>query len=497
MTASSSITNLQQELEFTPFGNDQLGRKAVAKYLTDYLTGKFFVSTSITRNSSFVLNINSQWGVGKTYFLTEWAKQLRQDGHVVIVFDAWKNDFTAEPLLGFMAEIELQLRSQLSTKAVVEKSVTNLVKKSKGLIKVAAPTVGLALLKALVGLDLRNINLEDIADGIAADEVSEKLSEKIKDKLYEDTKNIKCAIADFKEGLAETIRLVQGKEGKKLPLFIFIDELDRCRPTFSIRLLEDIKHIFGVEGIYFVIATDSKQLAHSIKAVYGHDFESQTYLRRFFDQEYSLPDPDRFAYANYLFSQFGLREEKRFFTGLADRCHPPHEKSARLFAAFADFFKLTLRDQEQACAVLDAIRLTSSNELHLAHLLFCIMLRLTNPEAFEALRLETPIFSEFFKRIVNRVDRKVEIQDLVFKDANIFGNASGPEPMFLTELITLYVDLRITNNKDMQDLSERSPQLIKRTIYERFVGSAKERNEVVKYPDLVHSAEGLIHLTRT
>ena len=72
-----------------------------------------------------------------------------------------------------------------------------------------------------------------------------------------------------------------GKE-KELPLFILIDELDRCRPNYAIELLENIKHIFDIPGIVFIVATDSKQLSHSINAVYGSKFASEKYLKRFF-----------------------------------------------------------------------------------------------------------------------------------------------------------------------------------------------------------------------
>ena len=35
-------------------------------------------------------------------------------------------------------------------------------------------------------------------------------------------------------------------------LVIFIDELDRCKPTYAIKLLERIKHYFNQEKITFV-----------------------------------------------------------------------------------------------------------------------------------------------------------------------------------------------------------------------------------------------------
>jgi len=83
-----------------------------------------------------------------------------------------------------------------------------------------------------------------------------------------------------------------------------IDELDRCKPSYSIQLLETIKHLFNVEGVYFIVATASEQLSHSINAVYGEKFESKRYLNRFFDQEYSLKSPDKEEYCNFIWSKY-------------------------------------------------------------------------------------------------------------------------------------------------------------------------------------------------
>jgi len=76
-----------------------------------------------------------------------------------------------------------------------------------------------------------------------------------------------------------------------LPVFVLIDELDRCRPPYAIAMLERIKHLFEIPDVVFVVATDSEQLVHSIRAVYGQDFSGSRYLTRFFDLSYTFPAP--------------------------------------------------------------------------------------------------------------------------------------------------------------------------------------------------------------
>ena len=83
---------------------------------------------------------------------------------------------------------------------------------------------------------------------------------------------------------------------ENLPLIVAIDELDRCRPSYAIELLEVAKHLFAVDHVVFVLAVNCEQLAHSVKALYGNDFDAEGYLRRFFDVDCQLPEPGRDAF---------------------------------------------------------------------------------------------------------------------------------------------------------------------------------------------------------
>ena len=60
--------------------------------------------------------------------------------------------------------------------------------------------------------------------------------------------------------------------------------------------LEVAKHLFSVDRIVFVLAVNLDQLAHSVRALYGSDFDAKGYLRRFVDVDFYLPDPDRDAF---------------------------------------------------------------------------------------------------------------------------------------------------------------------------------------------------------
>ena len=97
------------------------------------------------------------------------------------------------------------------------------------------------------------------------------------------------------------------------PLVFIIDELDRCRPTFAIELLERVKHIFDVPNVVFVLGINRDELSKSVQSIYGH-IDADIYLRRFFDMEFMLPDADAETFCQHMFERFQLSE---FFAHLS------------------------------------------------------------------------------------------------------------------------------------------------------------------------------------
>lgn len=251
------------------WSDDLLDRKVRADFLSNYL------DEDICR----VLNLDSPWGAGKTYFLTNWRLQiLSEKSRPVVYFNAWENDFLGDPLLSLVSVIRDQLSKQGEKPNLVKNKVKNFTKRAGELAVAIAPSVIKAAAKKHLGEDFL-----DVLDGDATSEVAEKFVEKVLNKNQEAIN----AVAHFKSSLGELFSIVSSSNGGK-PVYIFIDELDRCRPTYAIELLERVKHFFAIEGCRFVIATDTNQLAHSICAVYGNGFASKRYLKRFFDSTFKL-----------------------------------------------------------------------------------------------------------------------------------------------------------------------------------------------------------------
>lgn len=86
----------------------------------------------------------------------------------------------------------------------------------------------------------------------------------------------------------------------KTRLVIFIDELDRCKPTYAIQFLERIKHYFDRPNITFVFSTNIKELKNTVQNYYGNNFDGDRYLDKFFDLRLKLPKVELFYYLKLL-----------------------------------------------------------------------------------------------------------------------------------------------------------------------------------------------------
>lgn len=89
---------------------------------------------------------------------------------------------------------------------------------------------------------------------------------------------------DFHNALEELATISDG-------VYIFIDELDRCKPSFAVETLEVIKHFFNIPNVVFVFAVDQSQLCHAISGLYGSNMDAGGYLTKFFDYQIRLPAP--------------------------------------------------------------------------------------------------------------------------------------------------------------------------------------------------------------
>ena len=258
--------------EDDPFKYDLLDRRESVEVLTHLVS---------SLEGPSVLAVDAAWGNGKTTFLRIWEQYLRNQGFPVVKFNAWETDFSEDPFVALSTELTSGLQEHADQSIAAKVAA---MKKSAGKV----------LLRAVPGvIRLATGGIVDIGP---IEELGKALASYAEERIsaYQGARE---SIEEFRSRLQDMAATVSESSGGR-PLIVMIDELDRCRPSYAVELLEVAKHLFSVAGIVFILAVNRDQLEHSIKALYGSDFDAQGYLRRFFDADIRLPEPRREKFIN-------------------------------------------------------------------------------------------------------------------------------------------------------------------------------------------------------
>lgn len=399
------------------WADDRLGRKPYADFLTTYLRNRCVTEKDGAQSlTPFCISIDAKWGEGKTFFLQTWLDDLKRDEtNLAFLFDAWTSDFDTDPIVAFMAAFKAALDAEFK-KTPVAASLNHTLENGAASLEKGIRKLGRAVVPAFKavgkGLLKRHVPgaLEDIAAHLDSDDESAKspqdedkkkgswtddAAESLFKSLLEESTKRKELIKEFREHVRETLRYLADTCGFKLPMFVFIDELDRCRPTFAVELLEGLKHVFNIPGLCFVVATNIEQLAHSVKAVYGEGFDGTAYLQRFFEVGYKLPQQDPTKYIYDLLSGRQVFAEGNCYTGVPQRGfigYPEESGSHVALEWVATEFGLDLRSLrrvvEMASAVLESIKNRDDRHAMWAFILTATYVKDRN--LFECLKQDCP-----------------------------------------------------------------------------------------------------------
>ncbi|USS92958.1 KAP family NTPase [Fructilactobacillus ixorae] len=261
-------------------------------------------------NGPWSIAIDGKWGTGKTFFVKQCQivldivnknnednseKQviheiingkegrIKKISYKTVYYDAWKNDSEEDPIISLTKSI-------VSADSIMDEKIR------KG---------GIEILKNLVKIAAKSIAQVDIDNYIDSLGSEKELSSE----------------EQFNRVLTKLIP----ENGR---LVIFVDELDRCQPTYAIKLLERIKHFFNDDKITFVFAVNIFELKNTVQKFYGNNFDGSRYLDRFFDFVIALPDANL---ENY------YRQNDNF----------PNDDSMvadSYYKSVAEFFELSLRE---------------------------------------------------------------------------------------------------------------------------------------------------------
>lgn len=310
-----------------PFKNDKFERKLLAERLTKYLD---------RLNSGCVMAIDAPWGEGKSYFGRNWAAQLEEHGYKTIFLDAFEQDYADDPFLLISAEILSAVKE-----AEGDESWGNFrdacVKAGTVLLPATAKMAVNAIGKLVLGIsDLAEIK-EKFGDLL--DEKLGDATEKYIQKRLQDYEQEKQTALHFRESLAEFAAM------QEKPVVFFIDELDRCKPTFAVTVIERIKHFFDTPNLVFILLLNRPQLEEAIKGVYGVNIDANVYLGKFVQLFLTLPKTTSLSVGANCHNLI-------YCTELAKRYKFPNNDGPQDFiqtlAVLASIFQMSLRDLERA-----------------------------------------------------------------------------------------------------------------------------------------------------
>lgn len=333
-------------------------------------TAQFFTKIITSVCQSYVISINSKYGSGKTFFLNRWAEELKQSGEIVITFDSWDYDFVEKPLLPFLYNFLEQLKKQGLVEYDFDTDFQNckdvIVKCFKNFINVASKGC---------------VNIDDLKKYTNADNIQIP-----KIQTLEEYNELRNALQGFKESLKQIVRKNDNKN-----IYVFVDELERCRPTFAIELLEAIKHLFNVKGLVFVLGTDRSQLKHTISNIYGINMDSEGYLRRFIDLELELPAVKTDIFVEYLKNKFEIQNKN---INNKDNWVLGFEYFHKYFNIFSQKYNFQLREIEQIYAKFNVItKMLDENVIKITPLLALLMiLKIKNENLYNEFSLENLSF---------------------------------------------------------------------------------------------------------
>ena len=267
--------------------NDILGNN---KWISDFLT--LFLSTDDS-----IIALNGKWGSGKTFlakkmqeiinykfnsqlgiendiFINNAFKNLNSDSCFAIYYNAWEYDNENNPIVSFLYYLLKTLGHKIHSdkfKQIIENFISNVVEKiSCGWVKIKS--------------DGKKSNLEEVLSSVITS-----------DYIYEEI-----------SGLLQELRSERCNK-----LVIIIDELDRCRPNYALKVIEMLNHYFKRDGILVLCMIDFEQLSNMIKTSYGTKTNAIMYLDKIFDMRFNIPEID--SIESYINFKVGTDYDDRYF----------------------------------------------------------------------------------------------------------------------------------------------------------------------------------------
>ena len=248
---------------------------------------------------SKVISVEGNWGSGKTVavkqleiihkdpqVIEKWYEKHRDkyrdlkiddykfDSAKITYYNAWENDSSEFPLLNFVYNLALSSGLEIKKKQFAV-DIEKILKDIFSVAKIVRPEL------AVIDFLSKYIKVSDTKENELFDHI--------------------IGESDVQEVIKKFVERICGDK----KLVIVVDELDRCRPDFALKLIESVKHYFNIDKIITMLVINRKEMCNIVKKYYGNTFESNEYLDKIIDLHLQLPELDKRSYLLYLLGDEG------------------------------------------------------------------------------------------------------------------------------------------------------------------------------------------------
>ncbi|MCJ1989044.1 KAP family P-loop NTPase fold protein [Lactococcus carnosus] len=373
-------------------------------------------------DGQMILNIDGAWGTGKSVFLRqlEYVSSTKdfiesqssvyktiveefKENYFVLYFNSWEHDLYNNPMESLISELLMKIASEID----LETEMGTVKDEMRGRLKKAG---GKFLNRVINKITADLIDLEDFRE------------------LKEDNTPEITSIRSQKEAVNSLLQELSSITKKRI--LIIIDELDRCKPSYAVELLEIVKHFFTHDDVIFLFGTNKSELEHTIKSLYGQGFNGYKYLNRFFDFEFNLPRVDNEKYAE----SKHIKNQGEVVQGIITNC--------------SKYFNFTMRDIDRFYSLFNTIQKDISYNENENQLFFyrIVMVYVTSLKIHNGVDFNNFIigkgeedFISFCKSIMGSIEdiyrSTSEESEIINKIKDIYSSLNNTEANYDTDVI--------------------------------------------------------------
>jgi hypothetical protein len=254
-------------------------------------SGKFSTIVKTIDQSFTMISLEGYDGWGKTFFLKEWVKELKQQNEIAAYYSAWDINALDQSLPSFLNFLFEDLFASHEVKRGVIRRFKDVNRELFSLNTLGKLISKSPLAMLSVFLDAaKEADKKDIGCVLRELNILQRRKENIK---------------DFKTQLAKVVNRI--REDKNI--YIMVDDLDICRPKCIIDFLESVKYMLDIEGLVFIISVsrDKSNVYKAISTVLRSNFD----LKSFTDLSLHLPKQSIKKFTKALFQNIKLPKKSK------------------------------------------------------------------------------------------------------------------------------------------------------------------------------------------